>query len=325
MRTRPLRLIPSLAATVLLILVPVSAASALVEPKLPEPVATYVAGALIPRLGDLYGPGAEEGTGTDFSQAKVGAVHRVLSFTADFLGGQKTDTPTELTNTWVAPVSVAEGEIAGLATVWINPASSEPELATFTVGADLPAALAAAPAETLLVRDDQRLAWFATDGTTLTPLVSGSSGITKPITIADYQKAVDAAAPALEEPVNHGLILAAVVLGIVVLVLAVFILLPDRRRRRAAAAASASPSDAEVYGEEDGEPVAEEEPEPVPEPEPARAKAPAPKAKSAPRQPRATPAAEPKAARPKAAEKPKPPVAAAPKPKTAARPAAREE
>ena len=230
---RSMRLVSALAAAAVLAVLPAGAAHALTEPTVPEPVATYVAADLLPRLQDLYGPGKKEGSGTDFTQAKVGTVHRVLSFTADYLSGDETENPTELTNTWVTQVTLAENEIAGLATVWINPESDEPELATFTIGPDLATALAGAPAGTLLVRDDQKLAWFATDGTTLTPLVEGGSGVTSPVSLLDYQKTLSAAEPVTAEPVNQGVILAAVVLGIVVLALAVFILLPERRRRKA--------------------------------------------------------------------------------------------
>jgi len=254
---RAMRFASALLAAAALVVVPTVAASALTEPSLPEPVASYLATGLVPRLEDLYGPGERKGSGIDFDGAVVGTARRVLSFTSEYLAGRRTATPTELSNTWVAPVTIGD-QVAGLATVWINPADDEPELAAFTLGPELPAALAGAPAGTLLLRDDARHAWFATDGTTLTPLVRGESGVSKPVSFDEYRKRADAGASApAAAPTNHGLVLAAAVLGVVLLALVVFVILPVRRR-------PADPvPDEEVYGDE---------PDPVVEPaEPPRA------------------------------------------------------
>jgi hypothetical protein len=208
-----------------------SAASALDEPRVPENVGQYFATGLIPRLVDLFG--AKAGTEVVFdTTAKVGGIHRVLSFTKTFLFGAKTDEPTQITNTWVAPVTAADGKVAGVATVWINPASDQPELADFSSGPSLATALATAPQGTLLIRDDTHSAWFATDGTALTPLVSGTSGVSAATTPVAYQRQLTLAAPVQADPgANRGLLIAVLVLGIVVVVLAIFVLLPDRRRR----------------------------------------------------------------------------------------------
>lgn len=210
--------------------------STLVEPTVPEPVATYFASGLVPRLADLYGPGKQKGSGIDFgSTTKVGDIHRVFSWTTAFLAGKKTGSPTELTNDWIAPVSVKDRSV-GLATVWINPSSDDPELANFDLGPGLVTALAAAPKGDVLVRDSIHSAWFATDGTTLVPLVSGTSGIATTTTIDAYQKSLPQAvppAPVTSSPVNQSLINAGIVLFVVVALLALFVLLPDRRRRRA--------------------------------------------------------------------------------------------
>jgi hypothetical protein len=210
-----------------------TAASALDEPRVPENVGHYFATGLVPRLVDLFG--ARAGAEVVFdSAAKVGGIHRVLSWTTRYLSGAKTDEPTQITNTWVAPITAADGTIAGVATVWINPASDQPELADFSSGPALATALATAPKDTLLIRDDSHSAWFATDGTTLTPLVSGSSGVSATITPTAYQRQFSLVAPAtVESTPNRGLLIAVLVLGIVVVLLAVFVLLPDRRRRRA--------------------------------------------------------------------------------------------
>ena len=208
-----------------------TAAGALDEPRVPENVGQYFASGLVPRLVDLFG--AKAGSGVVFdSRTKVGGIHRVLSWTTAFLSGAKTNEPTRLTNTWVASVTAADGTIAGVATVWINPATDQPELADFSSGPALAAALGTAPTGTLIIRDDSRSAWFATDGSILTPLVSGSSGVSAATTPADYQRQFTLAAPLTAKPEpNHGLLIAVFVLGIVVVLLAVFVLLPVGRRR----------------------------------------------------------------------------------------------
>ena len=260
-------------------------ASALDEPRVPENVGQYFATGLIPRLVDLFG--AKAGAEVVFdATAKVGAIHRVLSFTNAFLSGAKTDEPTQLTNNWVAPVSAADGTVAGVATVWINPASDQPELADFSSGPALATALATAPNGTLIIRDDSHSAWFATDGTTLTPLVSGSSGVSAATTPTTYQRQFSLAAPASQGSApNQGLLIAVLVLGIVVVLLAVFVLLPDRRRRARATEASAK-SSAEASAEQEN-PAAVVATEPaVIEPAPVRvvtvAELPSPIAKTAP-------------------------------------------
>ncbi|MHB1170934.1 MAG: hypothetical protein ACYCZY_00240 [Lacisediminihabitans sp.] len=212
-----------------------SKAAAADEPKVPEQVASYFATGLVPRLTDLYGPGAKAGSGMAFDETtKVGTIHRLLAWTADFLAGKQTSSSTELTNNWIAPVSDKDGTVLGLATVWINPGSDLPELATFDPGPQLAKALAAAPAGTLLVHDPARSAWFATDGKTVTPLVPGTSGLSAPTSPSGFQKLLrtDAAARATANAgTNPGLLVAGLTLGVVVVILGIFVLLPDRKRR----------------------------------------------------------------------------------------------
>ena len=211
------------------------------EPPVPEDVTAYFATGLVPRLADLYG----SGTGTDAAfdeTTKVGTIHRLLAWAPDFLAGKKTDAPTQLTNTWIAPVTAKSGTILGLAAVWINPGSDVVELADFSRGSALVDALGRAPKDTLLIDDAAQQAWFATDGTTLTPLVVGTSKTTAPLTPAEYQiilrtKAVPAAPT--QTATNPGLLIAGITLGVVVLLLAVFILLPGRKRRNDAVDADA--------------------------------------------------------------------------------------
>lgn len=212
------------------------------EPPLPEDVAAYFATGLIPRLADLYGAGT--GTEAAFDETTtVGTVHRLLAWTPDFLAGKKTDAPTQLTNTWIAPVSSKSGTILGLAAVWINPGSDIVELADFSRGRALVDALGRAPKDTMLIDDVAQQAWFATDGKILTPLVVGTSKTTAPLTPAEYQKILQANAAQEVPPqtaTNPGLLIAGITLGAVVLLLAVFILLPGRKRRNDAADADAS-------------------------------------------------------------------------------------
>jgi hypothetical protein len=201
----------------------------------PEQVSAYFATGLVPRLADLYLAGAKEGETAPYdATAKVGTIRRLSAWTADFSAGKSTETPTELTNQWVAPVSDKSGTVLGLATVWINPGSDLPELADFDPGARLVTALGKAPATMGLVHDSDRSAWFATDGKKLVPLVAGTSGLVAESTIADYQKVLRAnpVKPAGEPAAaNPGLVFAGVTLGGVVLLLAVIILLPGRKRR----------------------------------------------------------------------------------------------
>jgi hypothetical protein len=216
----------------------------------PEQVSAYFASGLMPRLADLYLAGAKEGETAPFdATAKVGTIRRLSTWTADFSAGRSTETPTELTNQWVAPVSDKSGTVLGLATVWINPGSDLPELADFNLGATLVTAVGKAPAAMLLVHDSDRSAWFATDGKKLVPLVAGSSGLAAESTVADYQKVLRAhpVKPAGEPAAaNPGLVFAGVTLGGVVLLLAVVILLPGRKRRDGSAPATDEPADAEL-------------------------------------------------------------------------------
>lgn len=270
------------------------------EPRVPEEVASYFATGLVPRLADLYGSGSFDAT------TKVGVVRRVLAFTKAFRSGGDSTTPTELTNNWVAPVSTKDDVVLGLATVWINPGSDLPELANFAPGTATVAALAAAPAGALLVRDDPTGAWFASDGTTITPLVRGTSGVTSALPNAQFRKklVVDTPAPA-NEP-NQGLLVAGIVLGIVVVLLAGFVMLPDRRRARVGSADddgaaklsdADSPAGSAVPAEHTAEPPVEDraaEPAAAPAAEPAAA--PATGSSPAPQAPQKRPPAKPRAA-----------------------------
>lgn len=205
-----------------------SPASADDQTQVPQQVAEYFANGLIPRLIDLYGSGNGVTEGTDFdATTTVGGISRVYEWTPDFLAGKPTDEPTRFTNNWVAPVSV-RGKILGLATVWINPATDLPELASFD-SPELAIRLSTAPAKSVLVSEPSRQAWFAVSGTTLTPLVPGTSRVTGTTTTDAYQLSFSPNIPAPQSGIS-GVALSALVLGVVVLGLAIFVLLPVRKR-----------------------------------------------------------------------------------------------
>lgn len=206
----------------------------------PEQVSEYFATGLVPRLIDLYGPDAGSTTDT-----KAGPISRVHEWTVPFLAGTHTKVPTQLTNSWVAPVFLKDQPL-GLAIVWINPASDRPELADFTAGSRIVSALAALPTDAALLRDEKHGAWFAVKGDVLSPLVTGTSGVRTPTPVPDYQARLTAvAAPAPVTAMNQGLLIAGISLGVVVVLLAVFVVLPDRRRTpelESAAAAEPPPA-----------------------------------------------------------------------------------
>ncbi|GAB3039129.1 hypothetical protein GCM10027052_18840 [Parafrigoribacterium mesophilum] len=193
----------------------------------PEQVSEYFTAGLVPRLIDLYGPDAGS-----VADTKAGHISRVREWTAPFLAGTHTKIPTQLTNSWVAPVRVKDRPL-GLAIVWINPATNLPELADFTAGSRIVSAIAALPADATLLHDQDHSAWFALAEGVLTPLVTGTSGVRTPTPVQDYQASLSrAAAPTPATPVNQGLLIAGITLGVVVVLLATFVLLPDRRRVR---------------------------------------------------------------------------------------------
>ena len=79
----------------------------------------------------------------------------MLSAVSPAAGLATTDTPVERQNLWTAPITVNDDTI-GLAIIWINPASVAPELADFVRDPDLARALSDVPADSYVVRDEQR-------------------------------------------------------------------------------------------------------------------------------------------------------------------------
>ena len=254
----------------------------------PAEVSAYAAdpNGLVSRLDDLFGIGSG-GAGIDFNETTaVGQLNRVFTFTEAFVAGVATDTPVERQNLWTAPITVNDDTI-GLAIIWINPASVAPELADFVRDPDLARALADVPADSYVVRDEQRAAWFTLGADELTPLVAGTSGLSGPVPLDEFQRMmIDRTGEPVDAPENSSLITPVAVIIVafvgVVVILLVPQLLARRANRRGGVAAQAEP-----------EPEPEPEPTPEPEPEPAP---PAPKKRRAPRSP----------------AKPKPPIESAP-------------
>ena len=212
------------------------------EGSVPSEVRTYVAdGSLVQQLDDVYGPGSA-GDGLDFDDTtKPGVIERVHVWSAALREGEETDRYVELLNEWIVPISIAD-EPVGLATIWINPASVAPELASFTRDADLAAALAEVPAGSSLVHDAPSAAWFALaeDGT-LTPLVPGSTGLSTPVPIDDVAilPAGGDTPPPTGDP-NTGVGLAIAVLLLLLAIIVVALVVPTVRGKRADAAEAAA-------------------------------------------------------------------------------------
>jgi hypothetical protein len=204
------------------------------EGSVPSEVAAYVAdGSLVAQLADVYGVNAE-GDGIDFDDTtEPGVIDRVHVWSAAQLAGEETEHPLDLVNEWVVPISIDEA-LVGVATIWINPATVEPELASFTADADLATALSAIEKGSSLVRDVPSAAWLALaeDGT-LTALVPGSTGLSTPVPLDDV-----ALLPAPSgEPVpsgdpGTGVGLAMAVLLFLLAVIVVVLLVPILRRKR---------------------------------------------------------------------------------------------
>lgn len=199
----------------------------------PAVVSAYAADptGLLARLDDLAGVGAN-GKGIQFDDTTaVGQVNRVFTFTAEWLTGKHTDVPVERQNLWTAPVTIADKPI-GLAIIWINPASDEPELADFLQDVELTSALADVPADAYLVRDEPRGAWFTLLPPTLTPVYPGDSGVDDPTSLGRYQGLIGASpAPVVSADPNLGSVLSVVTISVVALLIVGAVLLPVIRRR----------------------------------------------------------------------------------------------
>ncbi|HEY4226186.1 MAG TPA: hypothetical protein VGM70_10260 [Pseudolysinimonas sp.] len=245
---------------------PAGAASASLG-SVPADVTAYVSsGAMVARLNDVYGPNASgtKGIAFDAATTKAGPISRVYEWTAARLANQATDHPVQLTNNWVVPITIGEKSV-GLATIWINPQTVEPELAQFTPGPALGTALTTVPATAALVRDTATGAWLALADAKVTPLVAGTSGLTTPAPVASLTLSTAAATPisTAAEP-NTGLALAIGLVGLIVVVIVVGLLLPRGRRARTTRKTAGDAEAASASAASAPEPATHDEPVPTP-------------------------------------------------------------
>lgn len=209
------------------------------DDRIPDQVAEYCERHLVPRLTELYAPGVDGASGIDFDETtSLGAVVRVRAWTEGFLADAGFEPAYELTNAWLVPVSVND-EAMGLATVWVNPATTRAELADFELGGGLPAALATIPLGSVLVRHAPTASSFAVADGMATPIVAGSTGIRGSVPLPTVSPTLVAAEPQSSggEPAA---IIPAVVLIVVLVGVATLVLLPSRRRASEAQRAAES-------------------------------------------------------------------------------------
>ncbi len=169
-------------------------ASASVGSVPPEVRAYVTGGGLVDRLDDIYGENAS-GEGIDFDDTTTpGPISRVFLWTDARLAGDVEGKPARMANEWAVPVAVAEQPV-GVAIVWINLDTEQPELAEFTTDADAASALAEVPDDAQLVRDAATGAWFALADEVATPLVAGSSGVSGPTAVDELELVVPTPEP----------------------------------------------------------------------------------------------------------------------------------
>lgn len=214
------------------VVIAVPAAAVASEGSVPPEVRAYVTGGgLVERLEEVYGENAD-GEGIAFDETTTpGPISRVFHFTDERLAGDTEGKPTQMVNEWAVPVSLGE-EPVGVAIIWINTETELPELAEFDEDADAAVALATVPDAAQLVRDAQEAAWFALADEVLTPLVSGTSGITEPTPIDEAvlpTRAPDV--PDAGDDPNAGIGIAVVAAVLLLGVVIAALLLPGRRRR----------------------------------------------------------------------------------------------
>jgi hypothetical protein len=161
-------------------------ASASVGSVPPEVRAYVTGGGLVERLDDIYGEDAD-GAGIDFDDTTTpGTISRVFLRTDARLAGDLEGKPARMANEWAVPVVIAEHPV-GVAIVWINLDTEQPELAEFTADPDAASALAEVPDAAQLVRDPATGAWFALEDEVATPLVAGSSGVREPTPVDELR------------------------------------------------------------------------------------------------------------------------------------------
>ena len=246
LRMLPLLLLPAL---ILGAALPAAAATTV-----PGEVAAYIANDLVDDLNDFYGPGTE-GNGRLFTNStSTSPGVRIFEFTPDFLAGVAADPPVHRLNEWVSVISIDKAPV-GFAVVVVDPVTTRPQLESFTESADFGEVVLALPETASLVRDPDRSAWFSLDGEELTPIVSGTTGLTAPIGVAEYRQLVANDLKALDaepKPADQygGLLIAGLILVLIIVVLGLEAFRPHWRRRKelepepepAATVAEAAPS-----------------------------------------------------------------------------------
>lgn len=203
------------------------------EGSVPTEVAEFAAApdGLLAGLDDFFGVGAD-GKGFDFGDTTTfGAPSRVFSFSREWLEGGDPDAPVGLVNEWTVPVSIGEKPV-GLAVIWINPGTVEPELADFVPDAPLAAALTDVPDGTWVVHDEPRSAWLLLTPPALVPVVSGTSGFSGETTLTVYRNVLGMGFPAPDPGPSFGTVLSIGIIVAVSLVVILVLLVPLARRRR---------------------------------------------------------------------------------------------
>jgi hypothetical protein len=159
-------------------------------------------------------------------------------------------------NQWVTTISVNK-HVVGFATISVNDATIEPELASFERAVALGTALLVVPGDAAVIRDDVTSAWFTLTGTSLVALSAGTSGVATSTPIVTYQERLVAAphTPAVDSEPNQGLIVGSITLGAAIGLVIVSLLVLSRRRAAADATLDATAPDAAAP-----EPVAEASP-----------------------------------------------------------------
>jgi hypothetical protein len=216
-------LTPALLLAVAFALAPAATASASVGSVPPEVRAYVTGGGLVERLDAVYGENAAgEGIAFDDTTAP-GPISRVFRWTDERLAGDTAGKPARMANEWAVPVSIDEQPV-GVAIVWINLETEQPELAEFAADADAAAALAEVPDAAQLVRDVGSSAWFALADGTATPLAAGTSGVTGPTPVDELELVppTPEPAPSTEDPgFGIAIAVAALLFAVVVTLLVV--------------------------------------------------------------------------------------------------------
>lgn len=178
MRLAPALLLAAALATAALLGAGVAAesASASVGPVPPAVRAYVTGGGLVDRLGE----------DEELADLTPGPISRVFRWTDARTAGEVDGKPVRMANEWAVPVTVAERPV-GVAIVWLDLDSGQPELVELVPDAEAAAALAAVPDDAELVRDVGSGAWFALADDTATPLAAGDSGVTAPTPVDELE------------------------------------------------------------------------------------------------------------------------------------------